>query len=84
MKNLDAYHIDPAVADVVMEMIENLRIRLAASEARERRLCEAVLAALDWLGRFGEHAPIMFGGEAELHEQLTAALDKETNDDTIP
>ncbi len=51
---------------------KNIRIR--ELEARERRLKEAVLAALDWLDRFGAHAPIMFGGEPELYEKLRAAL----------
>ncbi len=45
MKDLDAYHIDAADADVVMEMIEDLRTRLAASELRERQLREACAAA---------------------------------------
>jgi hypothetical protein len=34
----------------------------------------ACAAALDWLGQFCEHAPRTFGGEAQLAEQLAAAL----------
>jgi acetylornithine deacetylase/succinyl-diaminopimelate desuccinylase-like protein len=33
-------------------------------------------AALDWLNSFGEHAPIEFGGEQELHDTLHAAIAK--------
>lgn len=39
-----------------------------------RQLADACQAALDWINRFGEHAPIVFGGEAQLAQQLAAAL----------
>jgi len=34
---------------------------------------QAIVAALSWLNRFGEHAPIAFGGEEALHVQLNEA-----------
>lgn len=37
-------------------------------------LLEACEAAANWIARFGEHAPIIFGGEAELSELLRAAI----------
>jgi len=37
---------------------------------------EACKQAYDWLGRFGEHAPITFGGEAELATILDNAIAK--------
>ncbi len=81
MKELDAYSIDPAAADVVMEMIEDLRTRLAASEEKERRLREVCDSAVDWFleeiaaGRlFYEDCNVVF-------ESLRgAALAQETND----
>jgi len=39
-------------------------------------LLEACEAALNWVNDFGEHAPIQFGGEAELAESLQAAIAK--------
>ncbi len=54
MKEIDAYHIDPAIADVIAERMDELRAALAISEADMRRLreaCEDVMflmrAALD-------------------------------------
>lgn len=32
--------------------------------------------ALDWVNRIGEHAPIQFGGEAEVAAQLRASIAK--------
>ena len=49
------------------EEIDNLRQQNA-------QLLEACKAALNWLNEFGEHAPVMFGGEGELAEQLRAAI----------
>ncbi len=37
-------------------------------------LKKAAKSAASWLDRFGEHAPIAFGGEAELSEELQAAI----------
>ncbi|MFW6116664.1 MAG: hypothetical protein ACOC6F_02960 [bacterium] len=37
-------------------------------------LLEACEAAYDWLNRFGESAPIQFGGEGELGHQLYTAI----------
>ena len=49
----------------------NARLIAAAPE-----LLEACQAAFDWLGRFGAHAPIIFGGEQHLHDILHAAIAK--------
>lgn len=58
-----------------LEIDRTAALAEAEDSAREcEKLRSAVLAALDWLARFGEHAPIMFGGEAELHDTLRAAL----------
>lgn len=38
------------------------------------KLRNAVEAALSWLDKFGEHAPIEFGGEQELHDILHNAI----------
>jgi hypothetical protein len=38
------------------------------------KLRNAVEAALTWLDKFGEHAPIEFGGEQELHDVLQDAI----------
>lgn len=35
---------------------------------------EAIRVAMKWLGNFGAHAPVLFGGEAELDATLGAAL----------
>lgn len=35
----------------------------------------AAINAVAWLDRFGEHAPIVFGGEADLSTELQAAID---------
>jgi hypothetical protein len=43
-------------------------------------LLAACEQALDWLHGFGEHAPIEFGGEAELEAQLLAAIAKAKGD----
>jgi hypothetical protein len=37
-------------------------------------LVKACEAAYAWLDRFGEHAPLVFGGEAEVADQIRAAL----------
>lgn len=47
----------------------NARLLAAAPE-----LLAACQAALDWIDRFGEHAPIMFGGEADVAQALEAAI----------
>jgi hypothetical protein len=38
-----------------------------------RQSYEAINAAIEWLNRFAVHAPIIFGGEGELHDQLQQA-----------
>lgn len=38
------------------------------------KLEAAVKESLAWLDKFGEHAPITFGGEQELHDTLQEAL----------
>lgn len=53
------------------EVDSNARLIAAAPE-----LLAACEAAHDWLTQFCEHAPIVFGGETELAEQLLAALAK--------
>lgn len=37
-------------------------------------LLAACQAALDWLDRFGEHAPLQFGDEARVVRALEAAI----------
>jgi hypothetical protein len=37
-------------------------------------LLAACEAAYDWIAQFGEHAPIVFGREDDLAEQLLAAI----------
>ncbi len=39
-------------------------------------LLTACQTAYDWLDRFGRDAPIVFGGETEVFEQLRAAIAK--------
>lgn len=53
------------------EFLADCKLMAAAPE-----LMEACKAAMDWIDKFGEHAPIQFGGEAELYQQLRAALAK--------
>lgn len=43
------------------------------------KLRNAVESALSWLDKFGEHAPIEFGGEQELHDTLQDALTAHAN-----
>lgn len=50
--------------------------RLAFLTAAAPTLLAACEAALEWLGRFAEHAPIAFGGEVDLDITLTAAINK--------
>lgn len=38
------------------------------------QLLSACKAAKEWIDQFGEHAPIIFGGEAELSNQLWEAI----------
>ena len=47
---------------------------LAENKEYIAKLETAVKASLAWLDKFGEHAPIAFGGEQELHDVLQAAL----------
>lgn len=39
-------------------------------------LVSACESALTWLGQFAEHAPVIFGGEAELAAQLQSVIAK--------
>jgi len=52
---------------VVAVWVRNARAELEAKDS-------AIRKALDWLDKFGEHAPIVFGGEQELHDILHTAL----------
>lgn len=47
------------------------------------KLQNAVKEALVWINNFGEHAPITFGGEQELHDILHDALDAEHTPEQI-
>jgi hypothetical protein len=49
---------------------------LARLRGERAELLSACQAAYEWLDKFGAHAPIQFGGEAELSEQLCAALER--------
>lgn len=49
--------------------------RLAGEKAT---LLSAAQEAYDWLDRFGEHAPIVFGGEAEVSGSLYEAIQMAT------
>lgn len=53
------------------EMHANARLIAAAPD-----LLFACRIALDWLNQVAEHAPIVFGGEDEIAEQLEAAIAK--------
>jgi hypothetical protein len=50
--------------------------RCVMSAQINAELLAACEAAKEWIDLFGEHAPITFGGEAELSDQLTAAINK--------
>ena len=49
--------------------------------ARLRNACQS---ALDWLDKFGKDAPIVFGGEQELHDELQVALSTSKFDGVVP
>lgn len=49
--------------------------------ARLRNACQS---ALNWLDKFGKDAPIVFGGEQELHDELQDALNTSKYDGVIP
>jgi hypothetical protein len=63
--------IDSALATLnhQQEQLAALRVQLAEAKA-------ALEAAHDWLDQFGQHAPIVFGGEQELDDKLCAILAK--------
>lgn len=61
--------------DDVIEIQEaSYRRGLEANKEYIAKLEIAVQASLAWLDKFGEHAPLAFGGEQELHDTLQAAL----------
>jgi len=47
---------------------------MRTDSATVQQAYEALKAAQQWLTRFEEHAPIQFGGEAEVGQQIDAAL----------
>jgi len=77
MFNQQGWRVGVVVNDPDAEIIR-LRELLNEAEARERRLREACEMAMDWICRVGEHS-VVFGGEAELYEQLRAALVEEND-----
>lgn len=60
-----------AYGSTIDEAEVNARLIAAAPD-----LLAACEAAHDWVTQFCEHAPIVFGGETDLAEQLLAALAK--------
>jgi hypothetical protein len=48
--------------------------KVAEIESAVQKMRKALQDAHDWLDAFGEHAPIQFGGEAELAETLEEAI----------
>lgn len=59
-----------------MNVVNALIAERDEARADVAELTQALEAAQDWLARFEEHAPIVFGGEAELGRQIDAALAK--------
>lgn len=49
---------------------------LAALLDERDELLMAIDQAHDWLGLFGEHSPIAFGGESELADRLWGILER--------
>lgn len=61
----------PKVDGVNDEVVANAKLIAASPD-----LLEACVSALDWINRFAGDAPIVFGGESELAEKLSAAIAK--------
>jgi hypothetical protein len=59
-----------ANADYIVEAVNNY----TRSESSRQELLEALEAAREWLSRFGEHAPIVFGGEHALDDKMRIAI----------
>lgn len=57
--------------------------RIAELTAQRDELLTAAIAARDWLDRFGEHAPFVFGGEGKLDKVLRKAIRRAKLDDTL-
>ena len=57
-----------------MEKISEQAKEIKKLKEQNGKLKDACTAAYNWLDRFGQHAPITFGGEAELSKKLSNAL----------
>jgi hypothetical protein len=66
--NCGVYKLEQQIAQLKEQNRELLKDK--------EQLTRACVAAREWLGRFGEHAPIVFGGEQQLDDTLREALDK--------
>jgi hypothetical protein len=53
--------------EALTEILDKQADRIAELEA-------ALKYAHDWLNRYGEHAPVLFGGETELEVVICTAL----------
>lgn len=56
------------------QKLESARSEVSTLKTRVSELEFACRLALDWLNRFGENAPIIFGGEPEVARVLSKAL----------
>lgn len=64
-----------ALADLHKKAVAHER-RAGRLQSLLRRMTEAAIQTREWFNAFGEHAPIQFGGEAEIDEALRAVVDE--------
>jgi hypothetical protein len=87
LETIIAKHLEAFAREMLrqqrLDTINRLEQELAQLKEQNRELLKdkeqltrACVAAREWLGRFGEHAPIVFGGEQQLDDTLREALDK--------
>lgn len=57
-------------AEKTGNLLAEKNTKIKEQAARITELEAACEAAMDWLNEFGEHAPITFGGEQEVYDQL--------------